>query len=127
MLLVILFRLSPNFSRKTLLFFYVCSKLQLKEKGEAPPVWRETPPPSLPVKIKVRLLRMTVKNTTFIVFFKLSLGHVKSKDFVNFWLFFGGFFYLPPARPFIAMPMFMQMKGVEVMHMSCNFRITSDL
>ena len=81
------------------------------------------PPPSLPVKIKVRLLRMTVKNMTFTVFFKLSLGHVKSQDFVNFWLFFGVFFYLPPAHPFIAMPMFMQMKGVEMVHMSRNFHL----
>ena len=40
---------------------------------------------------------------------------------MNFIAFFGGFLDAPPARPLIAMPIFLKMKGVEVVHMSGKF------
>ena len=37
--------------------------------------------------------------------------------FVKFVAIFGGCLYAPPARPLITTPIFLKMKGVEVVHM----------
>ena len=45
----------------------------------------------------------------------------ESREFVSFMAFFDGFLCVPPTRPLITMPIFMQMIGVEVVHISCKF------
>ena len=60
------------------------------------------------------------KISTLIAFCKLFLGNVR----VEILLISGHFWWVldaPPALPFIAMPVFMQMKGVEVVHMPRKF------
>ena len=61
------------------------------------------------------------ENRSLIAFFKLFLRDVKVEVLLISRHFFGGFLDAPPTRPFIATPVFMQIKAVEVVHMSCYF------
>ena len=49
-----------------------------------------------------------------IAFFKLFLRDVKVESLLTSRHFFGGLLHTPPIRPFIATPIFMQMKAVGV-------------
>ena len=67
------------------------------------------------------------KNATFIAFFKLFLFDVKVEILLNCMAFFHGFLYIPstplPPLPLTATLIFVQMKGVEVVHIWTKFHL----
>ena len=67
---------------------------------------------------------MTVKkNPALIAFFKLLLGNVKVDILWIFWEFFWEFWMRPLQRPIIDVLIFLEMKGVEVVHISGKFHL----